>query len=267
MNFNILGFDSFSVLFITLTIGFTLKYSLDNFKNIILLSILIASSILIRLPNAVFLPILFFYFLYLKQHGHWTNKKLFINYSFLWLFTTAFYFTYLLLTYHSFQNIFSSFASNERHSIFHLIRHYYLDLPGLLYNSTVFLILFLIVFFQKRHYIIPTVIVFLSIFYYLFKNTYHVYHWSYSIMIFGSMTSLLLIHTFKNRKLHTRLIYIYLSTLTICIGSNTGFLKMGLLCPIAMLFFSEITNEINRRYIIYMLIGFTVYGIFEQRYW
>ncbi len=267
MNFNILGFDSFSVLFISLTIWFTLKYSLDNFKNIIILSLLVASSILIRLPNAVFLPILFFYFLYCKQKNNWTNKKLFMNYSYLWIFTALIYFTYLLLTYHNFQNAFSSFASNERHGIFHLIRHYYMDLPGLLYNSMVFLILLLIAFFQKKQYPIITVLVFLSIFYYLFKNTYHVYHWSYSIMLFAFLTILFAFHYFRVKKINPKLIFIYLSTLTICIGSNTGFMKMGLLCSVAMLFCYEISKEIDRKFIVYMLIGFSAYGIFEQRYY
>jgi hypothetical protein len=267
MNFNILGFDSFSILSITCTIWFALKYSLDSFKNIILFSLLIASCILIRLPNAIFLPISFFYFLYYKQQSNWTNKKLITNYSCLWIFSAVFYFTYLLLTYHNFKNAFSSFASNERHSIFHLIRHYYLDLPGLLYNSMVFGILFLIVFFQKRQFIIPTTIIFLGIFYYLFKNTYHIYHWSYSVMIFAFISVLLCVYFFRIKKINTKLIFIYLSTLTICIGSNTGFLKMGLLCPVAMLFCYEIGNEIGQRFIVYMLMAFSAYGIFEQRYY
>ncbi|NJW55288.1 hypothetical protein, partial [Salinimicrobium oceani] len=67
-NVNILGYDTLSILF--LSIIFTM--AIDHIKNpkffkLLFLSVLCSAAVLIRLPNVLVLPIIFFWFLIFRK--------------------------------------------------------------------------------------------------------------------------------------------------------------------------------------------------------
>jgi 4-amino-4-deoxy-L-arabinose transferase-like glycosyltransferase len=123
MNFNILGFDSFSIITITVAVCFLLNNEMNNFKNILLLSILIACSMLVRMPNILLLPFTIAYFIYLKKEQYWENAAIIKRFTQLVATTLVLYIFYLLINYHSFSNIIHSFASQGGHNISKIIYH------------------------------------------------------------------------------------------------------------------------------------------------
>ncbi len=257
MNFNILGFDSFSVITITAAVSFLLNNEMKNFKNILLLSILIACSMLVRMPNLFILPFTGVYFIYCRKLLNWKIIDIFKRYILLITLTLFLYISYLLIIYHSFSNIFHSFASQGGHHISKIIYHYYNDSFLVFQYLIVFILLYLFFILLKKIKAISLFALSILIFFYLYKRIYIVYHYHYAIIILSFITSLLIIYFFNYKKINYKIIFIFLTSLIICAGSNTGFVKMAFLSPIGMLCCMETTKFVSKQFI-YCIIGILI---------
>lgn len=256
INFNIFGFDSFSIVAITLTVWFILKSNLEKKSSLVILSLLIAASALIRLPNIMLLCFVPVYFVHLRKENSGTIYGIIIKTAILGVLTIIIYSTYLFLIFHHWKNAFGSFASQQRHGISHLLHHYKIDLVQMFYFLIPFLVLYVINLKQKKYNIIITSALFITLFTYIYHNIYFVYHWLYSLMIFAFISSVVLINLITSRKLNFKIIFLFLTTTIIAIGSNTGFLKVAFLCPIGLLCILESSKYVDRKYILYSLLCF-----------
>ena len=256
INFNIFGFDSFSILAITLTVWYALKSNLQKTSSIIILSSLIAGSALIRLPNIMLLWFIPVYFYHYKTKAIWSLYDVIKKTTLLIVSTIIIYSTYLFLAFHHWKNAFGSFASQQRHGIFHLLHHYKIDLIQMLYFLVPFLVLYVIIVKQKKHNVLITSLFFILLFTYIYHNIYFVYHWLYSLMIFAFISSVVIINLITSKKIDLKIIFLYFSVATIAIGSNTGFLKVAYLSPIGLLCILECSDYFDRKYIIYAMLCF-----------
>jgi hypothetical protein len=66
-----------------------------------------------------------------------------------------------------------------------------------------------------------------------------------------------IIYFFNYKKINYKVIFIFLTSLTICAGSNTGFVKMAFLSPIGLLCCLETTKFVSKQFI-YCIIGILI---------
>ncbi len=267
LNFNILSYDSFSLFVLSLIFAvLILFFKKRKLFQIVLLAILVTISILLRLPNILFVPLIFL-FLHSGRFKSWKN-----GYSFLLLVTLfaagAYYMYYN--NFHVFSNSSVSFPLAK----FKLMVARYLRDGLTLVAFTVFLSLSYLAFLylEKKSKILAyiTVIIVLSCFVWWFI-LFTDYAKHYAFLLSSICLSFILINLIKGRTKEQTISLLFLTFMILYpIGSDTGLLKS---CTIFLLFpFLYCTNnsEGNRFWILILvlLIPFSIleklYGTYEE---
>ena len=264
MNFNILGYDSLSIFSISICIWFLLKYNIEKTFNFIVFAFFVAISGLIRLPNLVILLWICLFFLDYRKVRMQNWKTLFYLYCKIGVFSILFYLGFLIIHYSSIHNITHSFASNRHHNVIKLLLRYFSDLSQISYYLLGFIFLY---FFSKIKK--PRFLFFIALFVFfkfLYKShiNYHIEHWQYSFVFSAFIFSLIIIDAVGTKSIRSKHLFYLFSISIVCIGADTGLLKMAFPNPLILLLFVEIFNSNNRRYLYGCLIVLLPLSIIES---
>ncbi|NJY63023.1 hypothetical protein HC174_09655 [Salinimicrobium sp. CDJ15-81-2] len=277
-NVNILGYDTLSILF--LSIIFTM--AIDHIKNpkffkLLFLSVLCSAAVLIRLPNVLVLPIIFFWFLIFRK----TFPK-----TFLYRWQAVIFLLLSLLGvavgyasyYRSWNSLVSASANADSHFIVELLKNYFRDgIQLFFFLSFIFIIYYLFLRVRERiskvlTYSFFTVILLIFMRYYVLPTKYL---FNYSLFIFAIVLAFIGIQLFYRKKqsaLQLQIYVLYFLFLFINLfGSNTGLLK-GYSLFVLFPFVFSIGNPAGKNYwaiLLLVLIPFAFvnkfYGIYEDK--
>ena len=178
MNWNILGYDSFSFLSIIIVALLSINYlKKGNVKILLLLSISIGLSIAFRFPNVVLIPIL----LLIISYQRFRLKKInFLKHVLISTLTICFVFWFLaLLSYGSLAVFKEAFIkalddTNEQHGLPKLINTYIFHLGKILRNTSIIIVFYMLYLFLrlKKYSIWLYVFPVLIMFYLFYKHVY-----------------------------------------------------------------------------------------------
>lgn len=266
MNYNIIGYDSFTILFTSIIIFFLFSFELTNKKNILVLSFLMALSMLIRIPNIIIIPLMYIYFHAVRNKYQWSNSKMHQNYIVTVLFTLIIYFLYLLLTFGNPSHIINSFASGNQHGITKMIHYYYEDVKKIIVFTSIFIVFYLLTTRQKKANLLFNslliIVVLLSL---LYTHRFNfLFHWQYALITSSFLISFFIIQNISHKKISLTSIFILLSMFSISFLSNTGLLKIVYLSNLAMLYFAEDLNRKTRLFLYYGILFFLPYAAIER---
>lgn len=267
LNANILGYDTFSIFFISLIFSTYLKYVGSNKKNywILILSILGALTVFIRLPNVIVILILFSF---LIAHGH--RKKAFIFLLLAGIFIWSGYY----LVYRNFGNFINSIYGAKSHLTINLIIAYFKDAV-----SIILYILFIgsIYFIYHRwkgynnFYRNSAILVLISVFVLLFIS-FSGYWKDYSLFLTALAVTWIGVVLFREKKetrLNKMISLFFISLLfVIPFGSNTGLLKASLMLVLFPFVLSQ--NKEKKisiwKLILMVMLPFSLMENFSQTY-
>lgn len=277
-NVNILGYDTLSIFILSLIFNI----AIDHIKNpklskLLFLSLLCAAAVLIRVPNILVLPIIFFWFLFFRK----AFPKIFL---YRWQVVIFLFLSFLgialgyTLYYRSLNSFIYASANADSHVITQLLQKYLQDgMQLLLYLS--FIVIGYFLFLKMREkvskvltYFILIVILLTFMGYYLLPTKYI---FNYSLFIFAVVLSYTGIQIFcwkKQPPLQLQIFVLYFLFLFINLfGSNTGLLKGYSLFVLFPYIFS-IGNQLNKNYwsiLLLILIPFSfvnkLYGVYEDK--
>lgn len=220
LNANILGYDTLTVLMISLC--FSLVYRWDYIKNgkLLILTLLLAVSVFLRLPNVILIFVFGFYILLVENY----QKSLILIFLSLCLILLGYKITYSHLDLLKF-----SLAQNEHHNPVTLIKNYYED--GLQVLGYILLIgsaYCLWLWLRKKRYAKEVMV---SILFPLLVLTisFSPYWIDYSLFLTATGISWCFYRWFiqKEKKNYPILIF-FLLLFVLPFGSNTGLLKASL---------------------------------------
>ena len=129
LNANILGYDTLSIVILSLLFSFTVLYiKVEKFYLIFFLSFFCAAAVLIRLPNALAIPVIFF--ILLRWEGvrkeEWAFKSTTIPIAFVF-FTSLFCFLGYALYYNRWERFVAANPISQSHDPFLLFSNYFRD--------------------------------------------------------------------------------------------------------------------------------------------
>ncbi len=274
LNANVLGYDSFTILINSLLFTTTLYYlEKEKLYVLVILSFLCSMSILIRLPNALVLPILMFVIFYQqKLHSskfHLTQIKLPL--LFLFLSLLGVFFSYFLY-YEEWKVFRNASLGTISHNLELLFYTYFLDgIKLLIFSSFITGSYFLfkkIYDFYGKHLAYGIVILLYVVFIKLFLLRY-----SYPIFLTALILSIVVIHLYtergKNKISDILILGVFFSFLFInAIGSNLGLLKTSFLFLLLPFVLSAIpVRSINFwKIILIILIPLAIFLKFHRTY-
>ncbi len=242
MNWNILGYDSFSFLSIIIVAVLTINYLKEySYKNLLLLSISVAFSIAFRFPNIVLIPIMS---LVIVCQGFYFKKINFVKHNLTFLFSIGIIYSLLVLwSYNSFGLFKEEFIkalrdTNEQHGLSKLINTYIYHLGKIIRNASVIIAFYaLYVYLKPVKYKILFHTLFLLLGLYLFYK--YIYGSSYNdrvALFMGALIfSISIIHLFYSYKIEKKItlniivILVLISLLFVpSMGSKSGLKYSGI---------------------------------------
>ena len=277
-NINILGYDTLSIFFLSLIFSI----SIDHIKSpklfkLLILSILCAGAVLIRLPNILVLPIIFFWFLFFRKT--YPKTLLYRRQEVIFLLLSLLGITLgYALYYESWNSFVSASASADSHVFTELLQNYLRDgIQLFFFLSFILISYFLFQIIRGRiskiftyFLLIIILLIFMSI--YLLPTKYL---FNYSLFIFAvvlSYTGIQIFHWKKQPALQPQIFVLYFLFLFINLfGSNTGLLK-GYSLFVLFPFVFRMGHSVGKTYwsiLLLVLIPFSFlnkfYGIYEDK--
>lgn len=277
-NINILGYDTLSIFFLSLIFSISIDHiKSPKLSKLLILSILCAGAVLIRLPNILVLPIIFFWFLFFRKT--YPKTLLYRRQEVIFLLLSLLGITLgYALYYESWNPFVSASASADSHVFTELLQNYLRDgIQLFFFLSFILISYFLFQIIRGRiskiftyFLLIIILLIFMSI--YLLPTKYL---FNYSLFIFAvllSYTGIQIFHWKKKPALQPQIFVLYFLFLFINLfGSNTGLLK-GYSLFVLFPFVFGIGNPPGKKYwaaLLLVLIPFSfvnkLYGIYEDK--
>jgi len=270
-----------SIFILSLLFSLSLLYHrVSKFYLIFLLAFVCAAAVLIRLPNILAVPVIFF-FLFVSEgvcKKGWTLKQLARPGTFL-IFTCLFTVLGYFLYYSSWEQFVVATSNSESHDLLLLFSNYFKDAIRLV----AYIVIILTGLWAYRKLNISNFPLFKEFIFFLFFGFcliflvgYTKYSANYSMFLVAAAIALCLSQIFNARKekLSYKILILYLFLLFLFInpfGSNTGLLKMYSLLVLVpfVLSVSELRNKKYWFILIAVLIPFAIvtkiFGIYEDK--
>ena len=281
LNANILGYDTLSIFIISLLFSLTAVYiSTRKFYLLFLLSTICGAAVLIRVPNALAIPVISIFLLIVERQdqkrSRWQQVFVPINFFFLTVGSVLFFY---YLYYYSFEQFIHASSVAESHNLVLLFSNYLKDAVKL-FAYIAILLLGLVGykrFFSNSFSKLQDGILMLFFGVFLvFLVGYTRYSVNYALFLAAFAIAIALTSIYERRG-HGRsessfILYLFLFFLFInSFGSNTGLLKtysLIVLLPF-VIGISELKNQKYWLLLVIVLIPFSIgtkiFGIYEDR--
>ena len=275
LNANILGYDTLSIFVNALIFSVTLFY-IKNPKTYVLLilSLLCSISILIRLPNAVVLPIIIFIILYKQKQENIEANLFLIKYPLLFLLSSLLCVGLVYCLYYKEWSIFlEASLGSVSHDLEALFLRYIKDgLKVILFCTFITASFFLFKQITKRKSKAFAYGIILMI-YFFFVPFFLIAGYSYPLFLVAMALCVAGIHMYntsgKSRRLEYLTLFVFVIFLFINpVGSNTGLLKASFLILLLPFILSSIKLKEKNFWIsiIIVLIPFSIFGKLYRTY-
>lgn len=277
-NVNILGYDTLSIFFLSLIFTLCIYHiKKPKLSKLLFLSILCSAAVLVRLPNILVLPIIFFWFLFFRSAFPKTLLYRWQAVILLLLSLLGLALGYALY-YGSWNSFINASANADSHFIKELLQNYFRDGIQLFFFLSFILISYFLFLRIRRRiskvftYLLLILILLIFMSYYLLPTKYI---FNYSLFIFAvvlSYTGIQIFHWKKRSGMQLQIFVLYFLFLFINLfGSNTGLLK-GYSLFVLFPFVFSIGNSAGKNYwstLLLVLIPFSfvnkLYGIYEDK--
>lgn len=241
MNWNILGYDSFSFLSVIITTILSFKFIKNSgYKNLIFVAISIALSVAFRFPNIVLLPV----FVVIIGYQSFYKKVSFFKYFLILIASVTFFYGLLIVLFFDSFSVFKSEFLNalagtgEQHGVSKLIHTYTSHFFKIL-KFTGFLILFygLFIFLRSKKisqyfYVLPVLLGAYLYYKFIYGSGYNA---RVSMFMGAIMVSVIMLHVFyaykKHKKLDVNTILVFSLVLFLFVpamGSKSGLKYSGI---------------------------------------
>lgn len=265
LNTNIIGYDTFTVFFVSFFIYYLFTIEILKTKHLFLLSLILSIILLIRVPNIVLLPLVYIYFHFVRKRNEWSYLKMHQNYFLTVFYSIVFFLFYLYATYHNLDNLIESFASGNKHGIGKMLHYYFSDFKKIFFYSLFFIFFYFFIAIQKKSLLLT--LIFPICFFWVLFLTHHfsfLFHWQYSLILSSFFISFFLLQVINFYKIDLKILFVFLIMFTICFLSNTGLLKFTLLSNMSMIIIAEKFNKKTCLYLLSVLLFFLPYSIMER---
>lgn len=277
LNWNILGYDSFSFLsIISVCVGF-IRFTINqSFRNLLLLGILSALCIATRLPNVLILPILYFGFVAFSVLD---NRMRFWKTSLLFSIIVTVFFCFLVwLCYGSifvyWNELLSSFSiKDEDHGIATMLYNYGQHGIKILYYGIVLSAFYFLYSYIKSKKVSALYVVLLAIiplFLYVKKIHASGFNTKVSLFMAAVLIVMIILQLFQNiskKEIFTAKNASYLWILFFmgvpCFGSNSGLKYAGIFLVMLPYIYINITYA-YKKYFVILLIVLIPFAIIEK---
>ncbi len=281
MNWNILGYDSFSFLSIIITTILSVKFiRKSNYKNLIFVGIAIAFSIACRFPNIVLVPV--FVVVLVLQYIYYQTK--FLKYLLILIASIILVYSLLIgLFFNSFSVFKQDFlvalsGTKAQHGLSKLINTYFTHFLEILKYSIVLIFFYrLCVYFMHKKvpnylYVIPIVAGSFLYYNFIYGSGYNARASMFLGAIIFSAILLQVFHSYsKYKKLNSNTFLISLLMLFLFVpamGSKSGLKYSGIFIVFLPFVYSYATFKLKPFFIIllFILIPFAVKERFGSKY-
>ena len=276
-NVNILGYDTLSILILSLIFSISVLYiSYQRWYIVIALALLCSMAILIRLPNLLVIPILCLFLFFVNRKTLRTSTRLLVSTTFGVVTLLA-----VLLSLYSYYGDSNSFqkasANTNSHFLSELVANYIRDgISVFFYTAFILLVYYLFTVLGKRtskvialFAVIVIFLIFIGIF--ITPSKYSIDYAFFILAVALAFTAISLYHNWNSSKDRLVLILYLLFLFINPFGSNTGLLKGYSLFVLFPFVYGFVRYKSGKFWttILFLLVPLAIitkiYGIYEDK--
>ena len=274
LNWNLIGYDTFSMFFVVLTTVFVIQYlNQPNYKSLFLVTLFSALAIACRLPNLLILPAISAVFFLNKNKVGLKSVLIFF------LTTLVFFSGIVLIFYGRLQEYFleiknASAGSSEDHSLTQLIQGY---VNHLLFIVKIVLVLLSLYFIYTKYWqnkigkafvILVSILLFVLYYKKIFATGFNTKAALFFAGVVMSIGFIQLLFVIKNKKDRNNFLQSFLPVLVLafipCLGSNSGLKYAGFF--VVFLPFMWLNSNLKGNYFFIVLLTFLIPFTVVEKY-